>query len=339
MSNSTNINNCSLPDSFWSSALSTIFVRTNVFLPFYVICGCFGNTLLLIAVSREAKKDRGFVYQQYIAISRLIEIFSWIFFLSSRILSGAIPGTTRSPWFVSSYICMAYTAYLNIYFVRTSEAASILLSCSQAADRAFLLINPASHHAMNKKKHQLIALFASVSIAVLTNGYMWITYYLSFDINTQQYQVNFIPDFMSVWIYKILVHSSTALRLISLLTLVTCNIIIVLRYRRRFSNKVNVAVPATDIQKQKDEQRKLAETTITLLTFCESCFFSTVVFCEILQMMVSLAVPRYETCYIFQFGPALDIIQMLASTFNFYGLLAISKQFCGMVKNVLMCKK
>lgn len=339
MSNLTNINNCTFPDIFRLLVSNANFVRMYIILPVYAIAGLFGHTLFLIAISKEAKKDRVFVYQQYVVIGEIIEIFSWILYVPNRSWSGLIKGTPALKWCTTIYICMAYSAYMGIWFIRTSGTVCLLLSCSQAADRAFLLISPATHHTINKKKHQLVALFVSVFIAVTTNGYLWFTYHISFDINQQEYHINGNNNFLTSLILIAWLYSSNVIKLIASLILVICNVNIVFRYHRRFGNKVNVAVTTSDPENRKTDQRKLAEKTVILLTLCESCFYIVVIISEMLPVIATFTVPNYSTCYTYLFGPIVDTVTMLSPTLNFYAALAFCKQFRNMVKNVLICKK
>jgi hypothetical protein len=126
-----------------------------------------------------------------------------------------------------------------------------------------------------------------------------------------------------------------------LLTLVISNTLLIYFYRKR-NTQVGVLFKPTERHKDvKEEQRRLRQKTLIILTICDSVLTTAGMIPLISYFAAIYISPTFGNCGGLLLAPILDGTLQITEILNFYIIFAVSKQFREMVFKALpnFCKR
>jgi hypothetical protein len=326
-SNSTsNIGNCQLPSSFWTSVNNAHFAFYTIIQPCCAIFGIFGHIIFILAIRSGTTKQKAYRYQSYSLVSETLEIIMFVLNTISRRLSGIYYDDMIGwLWYRKIYILMFYSAHVSIPLLDSTLSISLFLAVCASADRVFVLTKPVAYQNLNHKLYQNLALVICVSVGLLINADNCFLIELDYDNGTKMYSIVLSDLYVhnrAIVIWGFVGH---AIRILAIILLITCNFVIVRQYRKRFGN----------LNDNKEAKKRKAEKTLILLIVCESSFFTIGTFVFIGNFISHAIAPDLYLCEGAIFAPLMNSVLMLASAADFYAALVISKHFRLMVKNTM----
>lgn len=306
----------------WSDTVDTLANQLSIvayrgITPFYFVIGMITRGICLIAFYKQYKKEKAFAYQIYSSLSQLLEVIMVsLCILTRNNLSGyRLPGVI---WYQKSYGLMWYAACLASPLDQSFVTICLLISLSMAADRALALAKPLIYRSLNHKRIQLIAMAMCFALGLSTSIFDVFRYHVI--ENDDRYIIVIDQVYTSLTIAVIFGWFRNIIRIIGNLSLVMCNITMVICYRMK-------VVDHTEGNQQRIASRKFVQKTLLLLTICQSVFTTIEMTTYNTYYILLYDDPSFYSCFSRVLSPVCYLVQQMAGILNVFILFAISKQF------------
>lgn len=302
-------------------------VGNYVVAPITLFFGFIGHFLCLLIYCRQLKKgNTAYVYQIFIAGSQILDIFQKIsFLLMYQTWSGLM--ISHADWFTSCYPCMWYTSHVLLALSNTIITIYLMFTVCMAADRVLALMKPEIYRNLDHKKHQIIAFLLCLIISGFTGASEIMTKYLEED-GSGNYKAILNYSYVN-GLGMVFMKITVFIRSFSLLVLIVLSIISGYLYHKKAVVQVEHMYTDKTLAK-----RKKVEKMLVILCVCQSTFNTLNILNVLLVYAVAIVNRDYYICgdvvaYVFY------IIDWCVRATDFYVMAAASKQFRGMVYDLL----
>lgn len=309
------------------------FAAYYVSTPIYFVFGVSTRVVTLIAFYKQYKKnkDNGYGFQIIATTCDLLEIIV----VTTSFLSFIANGFRFPPgaaWFQRSYVLMWYSAHLSAQY-QSFITASLLISLCMAIDRAFALAKPFAYKTIKHGWRRSIAVIACYSLGILTGIFDVFRYDITEDGDLYKYVVN--EEYVKMTSSIVLAHVRNAVRMISILALICCNIAMIFCYR---SHAKKIAI-SDATSASRSVKRKATQKTLVLLTICQSTFTAVDVSFYTAYYSLVYATSTFSSCGGKLMAPMNDLTLHAATILEFVALCAISKEFRDTIFGLFRKKK
>lgn len=325
MADSSNNSRC---DWYFSAGnIANIIYYTEI--PVVFVFGIIGQSLLLVSMIHQAKKESACSYQIFLTISEIAVIITRTFMAVTYYWLSGFDGS-GVPWFRSCYACMWVSARLAIPLENMLVTTSLFLAIAMSADRIFALGKPFVYKNINYRRHQAIACTICMLIGVSTSIFAIFQYYPETGENGI-YTILPDDDFIQSMTAAVLDHARDIVRAIGTITLVCCDAAMIVLYRN-YMKKVETIASSSEVKKRRKMQKILV-----VLALSESICNLVSMSSFILFYTMAYSYSNFYVCEYFLVTPLTDILIDVSAAADCFVAFAVSKAVRQSVYEAVPC--
>lgn len=291
-----------------------------IFLPYYLTMGLLSNIFLIVNLAKQAKSEKGFIYQLLVVVSKTFENICFGLFLAGAYWFAGFGGI-RSEWFISNYTLMFITMRLLQPAFFFGIFLSLFSSVVMTLDRVIALSKPFIYKNINHRRYRNIVYIVSVSVSI---G-LCIDYYWYYNIITDQASGYYVITTNKVYIGTHTAHIFESIRIVirsaAVIILIILNLIMVISYNRRMKKLNQISMSS----QEKSDSRKEANRELLILSICQSCL----ILFEQIPHGVMQAI-RHQSDFWSKCGlvmaPEADGAPMMADSMKFFIMVLVNRK-------------
>lgn len=314
---------------WYHSAAQVVELICKIQMPILFTFGLLGQSLLLIALYQQSKKETAYWYQIVLTLSEVALIFTRASAVLLFYYLTAFEGTGPT-WFSSCYGCLWVAAHFTIPLKNMFVTTSLLLAVVMSADRIFALGKPFVYKNIKHKRHQAIACATCVAIGISSSFFSTIQFYPKLG-KSGFYFINIDSAFVASKIAVVLSQLRNAVQIIGTVALLCCNAVMIILYRK-YVRKVENVGAASEVKKRR-EQKKVLMVLAVSESVCNLISMSAVI--SLYAMLFTI--PNFNQCENPFITPLTDITVDVAAAADCYVAFIVSKTFRKMIFESVPC--
>lgn len=324
---------CNWTDELQKLADAALLIAYYICMPLYFVIGISGNTILLLAFYKQAKKEKAYAYQIFLALSKICEIFFFSLFTATYKWCAGIEYDVKADWFQKSYPLMFFAVHLSCPLFLCFLMISLFISVSMTADRIFALTKPFTYKNINHRRHQIVAVSVCCIICVLCNVPAIMHLKLEFHNDTSKYKGILDEEYNGTPMAMALGHLRTGIRFVGIIALIVLNVVMVMAFRKRI-RKVGQMTDSDS----KEKKRRAEEKVLLILSVWQSVLICAALVPHSIHLIIEYASVKYLMCYGGTLAaPLVDTIIQVGDAIDIFVLIAINKRIRRSVLRVFPC--